>query len=428
MAQIEKRGSSYRISVFNGRRPDGTRIMERTTWHPDPDRAPKQNEKDLQLFALEFEKKVKSGNLLKGEKLTVSQFAEIWLQDHVQKTMEQATISQYTHLLREHILPIIGKVKMADVKPKHIIDMLSELSENRKDGKKGGYSSKTLKHCKEICSSMFNTGINWGIIIRNPCDHVAIPKVASGKEGKDNFFTPEQTNIFLDYLEKDYKTTVGTHDRIHQNGRQYHVAEYTETHSVPTQLKLFYHLCVYGGFRRGELIGLTWDHVDLAKGTISVVQSTVQVSGKRITKEPKSRNSRRSVKLPAEISAMFKEYRQEYLEYRLAVGSFWKGDGSFVFIQANGLQMHPDTPTKAMKKIIRRYNADHPADPLPEITLHGLRHTSATLSIYSGADPEAVSKRLGHSRTSTTMDIYASSFEKAEAEAGEGIARVLGRG
>ncbi|MBR2765343.1 MAG: tyrosine-type recombinase/integrase, partial [Blautia sp.] len=77
-----------------------------------------------------------------------------------------------------------------------------------------------------------------------------------------------------------------------------------------------------------------------------------------------------------------------------------------------------------MKRIIIRYNKEHPDAPLPIISPHGLRHTSASLSIYAGSDPEAVSKRLGHSRTSTTMDIYAHAFEQADQDAAEGIERV----
>ena len=88
--------------------------------------------------------------------------------------------------------------------------------------------------------------------------------------------------------------------------------------------------------------------------------------------------------------------------------------------------MYPDTPTKKIKQIITRYNKEHPEDPLPVVTLHGLRHTNATLSITSGTDMKTVSNRLGHFRTSTTM-FYAHAMEDADREAAENLSNLLKR-
>lgn len=422
MASIVKRKDSYRIVVSNGRRADGTQIIETTTWKPDPGKTKKQNEKALQVFAAEFEEKVKAGKILDGVRMTVQQFSEMWLRDG-QNGLEDNTTWKHEHYLERHILPEIGHMKMADVKPKHIVDLLNKLAKDRKDGRDGGYSRSTIQNVKNVCSAMFNTAIDWQVVNENPCKNVRVPKIWEPE--KNNFFTPVQTGIFLEYLEENYLSHHKEHDCNHPNGSIYHVAEYTETHSIPLQLRILYNLAVYCGFRRGELIGLTWDNVDFKNKTILISQSTVQVNGKAITKDPKSKTSRRVVSVPAEVMDMLKQYRKEYLEYQMATGSYWRGEGKFIFIQKDGTQMFPDTPTKAIKKIIRRYNKEHPDHPLPEISLHGLRHTNATLSLYSGTDIKAVSKRLGHSKASTTMDIYAHALEETDREAAENVANLI---
>lgn len=102
----------------------------------------------------------------------------------------------------------------------------------------------------------------------------------------------------------------------------------------------------------------------------------------------------------------------------MAIGSQWIGN-NYIFIQQNGLQMHPDTPYKTFKKIIRRYNKTviKEEEKLPDIPLHGLRHTSSTLLISQNVDVKTVSSRLGHAQTSTTMDIYSHALKKMDEKA-----------
>ena len=86
--------------------------------------------------------------------------------------------------------------------------------------------------------------------------------------------------------------------------------------------------------------------------------------------------------------------------------------------------MDISTPNKVFKKVIRIYNETH-EDKLPEITLHGLRHTSATLLIAQNVDVKTVSSRLGHSETSTTMDIYAHALQKQDELAAESLGELF---
>lgn len=427
MASIQKRGKTYRISVSNGRKPDGTQIIETTTFCPDPNRTEKQNQKALEIFALEFEQKVKSGKYLDGEKLTFQAFHEIWLRDYAEQNLDATTIATYKRLLNVHILPVIGHLKLAKVQPNHLNKLYYTLSHERKDGRVGGYAPKTIKHIHNIISVIYSTAMKWNVVLDNPCDRVDIPKQAPTRD-KIKYFDIEQTERFIELLDKDYITTYSAHDRVDDTGKTYHVAEYNETRKLPTQFKLFYLLAIYGGMRRGEILALEWSDLNFVQHSVSITKSTTIVEGKPLTKGPKTRSSVRVVSVPAFIIELSKEWKREQLRYRMAIGSQWVGE-NHIFIQWNGKQMHPDTPYKTFKKIIKRYNetVKNEADKLPDIPLHGLRHTSATLLISQNVDVRTVSGRLGHAQTSTTMDIYSHALKEMDEKAADALDQLLNR-
>ena len=427
MASIQKRGKTYRIAVSNGRKPDGTQIIETTTFCPDPNKTEKQNQKALEVFVLEFEQKVKSGKYLDGEKLTFQAFHEIWLRDYAEQNLDATTVATYKRLLKAHILPVIGHLKLSKVQPNHLNKLYYTLLHERKDGKEGGYAPKTIKHIHNIISVIYSTAMKWNIVLDNPCDRVDIPKQTPTRD-KIKYFNIEQTERFIALLDKDYITTCNAHDRIDDTGKAYHVAEYSETRKLPTQFKLFFLLAVYGGMRRGEILALEWSDLDFIQRSVSITKSTTIVDGKPLTKGPKTRSSVRVVSVPAFIMELAKEWKIEQLKYRMAIGSQWIGE-NHIFIQWNGKQMHPDTPYKTFKRIIKRYNktVKDESDKLPDIPLHGLRHTSATLLISQNVDVRTVSGRLGHAQTSTTMDIYSHALKEMDEKAADALDQLLNK-
>ena len=427
MASIQKRGKTYRIAVSNGRKPDGTQIIETTTFCPDPNKTEKQNQKALEIFTLEFEQKVKSGKYLDGEKLTFQAFHEIWLRDYAEQNLDATTVATYKRLMKAHILPVIGHLKLSKVQPNHLNKLYYTLLHERKDGKEGGYAPKTIKHIHNIISVIYSTAMKWNVVLDNPCDRVDVPKQTPTRD-KIKYFNIEQTECFIKLLDKDYITTYSAHDRVDDTGKAYHVAEYSETRKLPTQFKLFFLLAVYGGMRRGEILALEWSDLDFTQRSVSITKSTTIVDGKPLTKGPKTRSSVRVVSVPAFIMELAKEWKIEQLKYRMAIGSQWIGE-NHIFIQWNGKQMHPDTPYKTFKRIIKRYNetVKNESDKLPDIPLHGLRHTSATLLISQNVDVRTVSGRLGHAQTSTTMDIYSHALKEMDEKAADALDQLLNK-
>ena len=117
-----------------------------------------------------------------------------------------------------------------------------------------------------------------------------------------------------------------------------------------------------------------------------------------------------------------RRHHLEQLQLMADIGDQWvgpRGKKAYIFTQWNGRQLYPSSPLTAFRKVLTRHNAAHPDRPLPMITLHGLRHTSATLLISQSLDVRSVSARLGHAQTSTTLNIYAHAIKSKDQQAAD---------
>lgn len=435
MATVEKRGSSYRITVSNGYDVTGKQIREKTTFTPDSNLTEKQQKKALDDFVYEFEKKVKNGKYLSGEKTTFKEFTERWLKDYAPSNLEKTTQNTYEHNLNTKIIPALGHLKLSKIQPLHLQSFYNNLQESgvRMDKKEGGYSPATIKKCHIIISSILRTAVEWQVIESSPCDRVSPPK--QNKEMDDiKYFTLEQAETFLKALDMEYTTKYKAHDRIDDTGVKYHVSEYTETRRIPLQFKVMYYIALFAGLRKGELIALTWNDIDFKTNTINISKSTATVKGQQITKSPKNKSSVREIVIPEFITDMLKKYKIEQMKLKVNLGDQWQGcegknwqENNSIFIQWNGKQMNISTPYQTFKDIIHKYNdtVEDNSLKLPNIPLHGLRHTSATLLISDNIDVRTVSARLGHAQASTTMNIYAHSLKKSDEKAASSLNNLL---
>lgn len=116
-----------------------------------------------------------------------------------------------------------------------------------------------------------------------------------------NAFTPEQAITFLNALNYTYTTTYKGHTRIDDTGKSYTVGDYTESRPISTQIKVLMNIAIYGGLRRGEILGLTWDDVNFDKNTVDINKSVGIVNNKTIIKAPKNKSSNREISLPSSV-------------------------------------------------------------------------------------------------------------------------------
>ena len=120
MASIRERNGSYQITVSTGRDINGKKLRETATFTPDPALTPKKKEKAVQEFAWEFEQKVKSGAAMDGRKVTLKEFADRWIVEYAEQKLQPATVNAYRSELEEKILPVLGHLKLSELKPHNI--------------------------------------------------------------------------------------------------------------------------------------------------------------------------------------------------------------------------------------------------------------------------------------------------------------------
>ena len=157
-------------------------------------------------------------------------------------------------------------------------------------------------------------------------------------------------------------------------------------------------LAVTTGLRRGEILGLRWDNVDLVAGTLTVVQSLEQTKDGLRLKTPKTHRSRRSIALLAMTTTELRLHRAKQAEERLALGPAYEEAG-FVCPRPGGAPWTPDVFSTAFAAFVRRSG-------LSQFRFHDLRHTHASHLLRAGVHPKIVSERLGHSSVGITLDTY----------------------
>lgn len=172
---------------------------------------------------------------------------------------------------------------------------------------------------------------------------------------------------------------------------------------IKTSLLLF----LLTGFRRGEVAGLKWDDVDFRTNKITIKRNALEIRHQGvILKEPKTKKSARTITMPTLLIQQLKEYKEWQDNLIPKLGDYYHNE-NWLFTRDNGTIIRPSTFLEWMKKVLKKAN-------LPHFTIHSLRHTNITLQITAGVPLVTVSGRAGHSRTSTTTDIYSHFIQSSD--------------
>jgi len=170
--------------------------------------------------------------------------------------------------------------------------------------------------------------------------------------------------------------------------------------------------------RRAELLGLTWDNVNDTAQTVRIIETLITINGAPRTSPPKSRRSRRTIDIDDRTADALRTQRTSQNELRDFVGNE-SSERNYVFTTPAGTPHHPDTISKTFAKLVK-------ALPITYISLHGLRHTHATLLLATGINPRVVSERLGHANVAFTLQVYGHVLPGQQREAADAAAGLLG--
>lgn len=437
MASVRKRGNSYQITVSNGRYQDGSQIIETATYTPEPGMTPRQIEKALEQFKVDFERSVKAGENVKGQQMKLSDLAALFLEDNKPSNppadtdpLSITTWAEYRRALNKRILPRIGHIKIGEVIPKTMKDYAKVMRQDgaRQDGKPGGLSEGTITKDLATVSTLLSYAVGEGLLQVNTLIYAG--KQSKGRKKKVEYkvkcLTIEQTQALLWALDNPIRIKYGRRYRLTADGKSYPVKAYYQDWSLSLKWRAYFYLSLFMGDRRGENISLTWKDIDLSSGEVHIEKSTAYVDREIYHKDTKTHQSRTSV-VPPVVIKVLKEWKSEQKRISIERGTYWIGyrgrefDKNYVFTQDTGKQMHPSSPYHEFKRIIRLYNeniAIDKAHEIPEdITPHDLRHTAASILIANNMDPRSVAGVLGHANPTTTLNIYSYFFQTKSQEA-----------
>lgn len=453
MACVEKRGNGYRITVYGGYDSTGKQVKYRKSWDPAPGMTEHQIKKELERQKVLFEEESKKGRIVNGT-IKFKDFTEKWFDEYAASNLRATTLENYRslsvrtyeaigHIRLDRITPSdLNKfyISLRGIKPGRAssyrlkIDLKSILqdkgltySEFAKEsslalstiksvatdhnvsnvtaqkisqtlnisldtifesahGENAKLASKTVKHYHSFISSVLERAVKWGYILDNPCRRVDPPKI---ERKKISCLSQEEAKLFLKGLSTE-----------------------------PLESQAIFYTLLFTGLRRGELLGLEWSDINFEEKTLTVQRSSLytHVNG-TFTDTTKNESSKRTIAISDELIYTLKRYKEEQTTLKNTAGDLWT-DSDRLFVKWNGQPMSTNKPYKLLQKLLEKYD-------LPKVSLHSLRHTNATIMIMSGVDLNTTSERLGHSQTSTTMNIYVHHIKSANEKAAENISRAL---
>lgn len=358
----------YEIRVSRGR--GQSYLVSR--WYIPEGWSARAIERELAKQAADFERRCKSGEVLshteRREKekreaqeaaaiQTLKQYGEGVFMPAKAVRCSENTRSSFQGMLNKHIYPVLGDIKMPEIKSAQITKLLLNVQAE-------GKAHATVVKIYNILNLLFKMAYLGDMIDRNPMDKVERPRPRKEEvcSGEVESYTAEELRYILQCVDKE-----------------------------PLKWRAMLHLLIDTGIRRGEACGLQWKHINFANHSITIAGNLCYTAEKGIYLDtPKSRKIR-TIDIDPAITALLWELRLDQSQ---------KAISQYVFTQEGSSEpIHPQTPTRYMQKFAKRYGIEH-------LHPHKLRHSFASVAIVNGADIASVSEKLGHADKSTTLRLY----------------------
>jgi integrase len=362
--------------------------------------------KDVQEKIKDAVNKMQNGTYIEPSKLTVAEWLNTWIEEYQKTSLRLTTWESYKTVIDCHIIPAIGSLPLSKLQTYHLQTLYNDKQKDgtRSDGKPGPLSPRTVRYIHMIIRSCLEQAKKEGRIIINPADATKLPVDPK----KDILFLDtEQVKIFLAEARKT----------------DYFVA---------------YFLALNTGVRRGELLGLRWEDVNLKEGHISINQSLVRVKSGLIFQEPKTKLSKRMIGISKTVIKELKKHRKLQTGQMKEAAEAYENYG-LVFCNEIGKPIDPNNFARHYKRIFERINREIEnqgkknkwkpkviaAKKIKPMPFHALRHTFATLCLQQGTDPRTMQEALGHSKVAFTLDVYSGVTAQMKKEAEDKIGNLM---
>ena len=320
---------------------------------------------------------LRSGLAAPESSQTLGHYLQAWL--HGQRSsLRPATVSLYEMVVRRHLQPEMGSVRLDRLTVAQVQGMLSRLSES-------GLAPRSVGHVRAVLRSALNEAVRQELVPRNVASLARPPRPP---QRVIEPFTPEECSLILGYAPRfDLLAVVA--------------------------------IAVGMGLRQGEILGLRWQDIDLERRTLKVQRALQRVDGRSQLVDPKTSRSRRTLPMPSLVHAALLQQRSDQDEARELAGALWEEEiPGLVFTTALGRPRYGTSVTHTFHRLLAEAG-------VRQRTFHTLRHSAATLMLASGVDLKTVSTMLGHSQIGLTADTYASVLPGLQREAAARMDSIL---
>lgn len=297
--------------------------------------------KEAKLAADEVEKKINNPNFLDNENITFGEVYERWIANY-KLTVKESSFYTVELQYKSKILPILGNKKINQITTIECQNLINH------------WYSIPLKNYKAIfnlITRIFKYAKQLKIVTDDPTSSVIIPKASrqfSNLEYSRNYYTRDELKTFLEYAEK--------HEKY--------------------KIYVLFRLLAFSGIRKSEALALTWNDINFDKAQITINKTIILVSKVKVT-TPKTKSSNRTVFIDKKTLSILSEWRLRQKKELLQKGFNALSPNQLIFPDKNNHYIIPTTISKMMNRVSEGSNLHH-------ITVHGLRHTYATLAAQGG--------------------------------------------
>ncbi len=365
-----KKRASYLFTVYCGYDENGKQVRRFKTFTPPEGLSKKDEKKVVEEAAYAFERKIKGGANIRYEKMNFAKFCRGPYLNHL-SSLKPKTRSEYQIIIERRLIPYFGNMLVTSITPLDITAWLSTLE--RRDGKTIPLSCNSSGCWFRTLSAVLGKAYELGIIEENPCKRVK---------------TPAKTQSDVQALQLEDVQKIITK-----------LPDYPDNRA-----RMFIMLVLNTGIREAEAAGLEWRDINYEKHMISINRTSQYIPGTgMIESTPKSRSSVRKIPVSDNLIEEFKRYRewQDAEIKRLNQLYLGKtGEEARLFTTLEGKPIFDSTLRDWLNKFLVWCE-------VPHVTVHGLRHTFASILIANGTDPRTTAALLGQSSPALVMNVYA---------------------
>lgn len=310
---------------------------------------------------------VHRGQWLEPSRLTLGEWLQQWLD--TRREQRDSTLDSYRRIARLYVLEWpIAHTQLQALTPTMLSEHWAQV-EQRGNRKGGPVSPRTVRYAHSVVRKAVNDAVGEHLQAAPAWSKVQLPRqVSKALSGDPDAWAPGELRAFLE-------ATQGQ------------------------RLWPLWVLMAHTGMRRGEALALQWESVDLDTGDLRVVRAVSDTGSGPVYDAPKNGETR-TVHGPETVRQALREWRKAQAAEQLQAGPAWRDTGGLVFTMPDGRPVAPSYASKAFTRQVA-------AAGVPAITLHGLRHTAATLLLRDGASVHLVARMLGHRDPSITLTVYA---------------------